>query len=811
MSGTKIIINGLVTIKSLPLNIMGEMKKDLTIDNPKYEKLIKAGQKTYDLDPFIPLYIPRGSSSIIVPRGYMNRAMHLLRGKETTIIDNTVAPELDEEFQFTGDLRGYQEEASVACTKRRYGILDAATGSGKTVMALSTIPIRNTTTLIIVHNTELLHQWQERIKTFLGYDCGLLGNGHNSIKNLTVGIINTVAKRASELAPMFGYCIYDECFLAGTLVDGIPIKDVKVGDYVNSRNDRTGKIELKKVLHVFKNRIKDDLLKMSFSNGAITVNTKGHPFYSEGSYLTADSLRVNSTVHAIVPPLLYENLRSNYAKLHLHHLRNRTLYRRCASAYYTEGVSRLQSLQKKRTVKESNSLLQSMPISCAKQTAVGSTERSPLLKGMLTKITGQCPQKIRKIPILLEQRVRQCSNDRKQSYAPGSDSRKNENYQKDKWHVERMVWGKRREWSIHNSARKISCSSGMANGSISTHEGVAKQVRRKPCKSIQTRCWESKVKNWNRNRWAWAHKSEQTSTRFEERKSLKRLRVVSAEIYKCPSRPESNSVFDDGFTYNIEVEGNNNYFANGILVHNCHRTIGGTWLDTINTLYPRYHLGCTATSYRSDGTTRALYAVVGPKFHTVDKTMLEETGAIAVPEIIKINTNVYIPKDTEMTYSQVISELCSCAKRNILIAESVYKEFMHHKDPILVVSDRKEHCDDLYTLINAYQFLNPVIIHGGVKKADRKRLVEEFKKGKYNVLIATVSLIGEGFDSPSLGALFMATPIKFNGRLLQVIGRILRPSGNIKPRVYDFRDYLVTVVKYSGFSRDRMYKANKWE
>ena len=35
--------------------------------------------------------------------------------------------------------------------------------------------------------------------------------------------------------------------------------------------------------------------------------------------------------------------------------------------------------------------------------------------------------------------------------------------------------------------------------------------------------------------------------------------------------------------------------------------------------------------------------------------------------------------------------------------------------------------------------------------------------------------------------------------------------GEEKPRVYDIRDGLVNMLRYSGFARDRSYKKYNWE
>ena len=92
-----------------------------------------------------------------------------------------------------------------------FGVLEAATGSGKTTMALALVTARQQPTLVIVPTVELMHQWADRAQQFFdGKICGKVGSGKFNIEWLTIGVVNSVHNHLHELAPKFGFLIIDE-------------------------------------------------------------------------------------------------------------------------------------------------------------------------------------------------------------------------------------------------------------------------------------------------------------------------------------------------------------------------------------------------------------------------------------------------------------------------------------------------------------------------------------------------------------------------------------------------------------------------
>jgi superfamily II DNA or RNA helicase len=190
-----------------------EVKKRLTIDNPQYSAAKKYGRWIgKNLKPQLKYYDPV-PGGLRFPRGFSNQAVLLCReltGFDPEIVDKRRLLE-QLVLNFSGDLRPYQEEAVRKAVNKSFGVIEAGTGSGKTVMALALLARRRQPTLVVVHTKELLYQWQERVVQFLGIEAGLVGDGHFELRAVTIAIVNSARKRVGDLFPHFGQLIVDEC------------------------------------------------------------------------------------------------------------------------------------------------------------------------------------------------------------------------------------------------------------------------------------------------------------------------------------------------------------------------------------------------------------------------------------------------------------------------------------------------------------------------------------------------------------------------------------------------------------------------
>jgi superfamily II DNA or RNA helicase len=244
-----------------------------------------------------------------------------------------------------------------------------------------------------------------------------------------------------------------------------------------------------------------------------------------------------------------------------------------------------------------------------------------------------------------------------------------------------------------------------------------------------------------------------------------------------------------------------------LLVDECHRCPSRIFTEAVSCFDSQYMLGLSATPYRRDKLSKLIFWHLGDKHHEVDKSQLIESGDVLPARVVFRQTHFSTRYDPVNEYSKMLAELATDTERNIQIASDVAGEAARNPGICLILSDRKAHCENLQALLR-YRFKLPSeLLTGDLATAARKKVLERINHGHVHVLIATGQLIGEGFDCKELTTLFLATPIKFSGRLLQYLGRVLRPAPGKKfARVYDYVDEKVDTLRKAARARKRVYR-----
>ncbi len=207
----------------LPQALANRLIRLAAFQNPEFYKAQAMRMSVWD-KPRVISNAENYPKHIALPRGCLDTALNLLR-------NNGIAVDLlDERFggkpievSFVGNLRLDQESAVSGMLHHDTGVLCAPTAFGKTVTAAAMIARRGVNTLVLVHRTELLKQWQERLQAFLGVGKGIVGTiGGGKAKptgKIDIAVMQSVSRQGevNPLVESYGQVIVDECQHVGAV------------------------------------------------------------------------------------------------------------------------------------------------------------------------------------------------------------------------------------------------------------------------------------------------------------------------------------------------------------------------------------------------------------------------------------------------------------------------------------------------------------------------------------------------------------------------------------------------------------------
>lgn len=202
---------------TLPQPLANRLIRLAAFQNPEFYKAQAMRLPVWD-EPRIIGCADNYPNHIALPRGCLSAVQDILseNGIRCCLVDEREdGDNLD--VQFMGILRDDQERAVDELLKHDFATLCAPTAFGKTVVASAMISRRGVNTLILVHRTELLKQWQERLQTFLGCEkgtVGLIGGGKNKpTGKIDIAVMQSLSRKGEvdALVENYGHIIVDEC------------------------------------------------------------------------------------------------------------------------------------------------------------------------------------------------------------------------------------------------------------------------------------------------------------------------------------------------------------------------------------------------------------------------------------------------------------------------------------------------------------------------------------------------------------------------------------------------------------------------
>lgn len=203
--------------QDLPQSLRNALLRLAAFQNPEFYKAQAMRLPTYD-KPRIIACAEEHAEHIGLPRGCLEEALALLNALKV------VVSQRDERFtghwidvKFNGALRENQQKAGDAILRHDTGVLSATTAFGKTVIAAWLIAQRGKNTLVLVHRSQLLEQWVERLSQFLELLPKQIGRWGGGKKKLTgridVALMQSLVRNGvvNDLVADYGHVIVDEC------------------------------------------------------------------------------------------------------------------------------------------------------------------------------------------------------------------------------------------------------------------------------------------------------------------------------------------------------------------------------------------------------------------------------------------------------------------------------------------------------------------------------------------------------------------------------------------------------------------------
>ena len=243
-----------------------------------------------------------------------------------------------------------------------------------------------------------------------------------------------------------------------------------------------------------------------------------------------------------------------------------------------------------------------------------------------------------------------------------------------------------------------------------------------------------------------------------------------------------------------------------IIIDECHHIPATTFEDLMKQFPAKFVLGLTATPFRKDQLEKILFHQCGPVRHEIQSA---DGGKLGKSVTIR-ETGFRLPAEVgpKPPYHVIAELVTTDPRRNASIIADVVTALKAERFP-LVISDRKGQIESLRAMLielakaedSGLDELRTFRLEGGMSAKERRNILADIglgrEGGKPLVVFATASLIGEGFDMPELDALILATPLSFEGRMVQYAGRLHRlAEGKEDVVIYDYLDsYCAVFIK----------------
>lgn len=568
--------------------------------------------------------------------------------------------------------------------------------------------------------------------------------------------------------------VQDECFIAGTLIDGKPIESMRVGDFVSAFDADSGAIVERKIVRLFKNKQPKHMMRIRTAGHHVLHCTNGHPFWTRRGWVTAANLQLTDEVlshemHAMrsadtdnnrVTAVSTEKDGSNI----LHNVVRDDLPRRTSEAVHKTNASNCEMphvrqqrgfirVSLRKTEDNRSSVLQS----------------SVLLRVPGASVVGNGDENKSEICI--------CSDGCKKPNARGSYSQEGvRDIETDQTQANSARWKRETCNDCRNDSVHDIFGTGVCDATVDS-DLLQSEKSREDSWRVQTRPWQFFDQAGDRS----GRRESSRSSTFgrEERRDTAWIGLDSVEVYESTDIDGNYVDGGDGHVYNFEVDELHTYVANGIVVHNCHHvTCNNKWgkACAMFTNSAVRGLGVTATPMRGDGLGLGRHA---------DGVMDVMVQAPGMREIIRMgfltDYRIFAPP-SDLDLSGVTTSaggdfspepLRKAVHKSHIVGDVVqhYIKIANGKLGVTFAVDVTSATE----IAAAYREagIKAEVVSAQTPDMIRMGVLRKFANREV-VQLVNVDLFGEGFDLPAIEVVSMARPTQSFSLYAQQFGRALR-------------------------------------
>lgn len=691
-------------------------------------------------------------------------------------------------------LRKYQQDAVNAVwehlrTRDDNPCVVCPTGSGKSCvvaeLAKQAVKQWDGRVLILAHVKELLEQNASKVRLLCPeipvgiYSAGL--KSRQTKEPIIVAGIQSVAKKAGDLGA-FDIIIIDECFVEGTLIETprgqIPIEDLYVGQPVFTA-DGVGDIE------AISAKPTNELVELKLSNGKTIKCTNNHPFFTPNGWVNAGNLEIGTYL---------------FSRKDMSYLQQKVLSQKDLQRTKRNGVVGKRKQLEEKKILFLQLFYQKYKFKKEHLARIGKNYNKKLsllwennaTEDLRRNTCSTC--NLGETKILLNKLFQKNGESNVYSWCKGKSVSSIERKKK-RFCFQRRKW-QRFDKITRNFFNLIESKNGIS--SINNKGTKTKWLS----KLLQTRYSFARNKVWNTIRWSKSFVTKSETSRQKDNQSFGSVRVDNITHIKL----KSNTI-----VYNLQVKGSPTYYAEGVLVHNCHLISSDEssryhqFLSDMKVINPNVRIiGLTATPYRlSGGLICKPENFINHVCYEIGVKDLIAQGYLSPLTCKQTKTKADLSNLHVRAGEFVTADVVDALDRDEITRGAVSEIMKATEDrkAVIIFAMTVDHAEHIARCINSYGH-ECVVVTGETSATERAEIVKRIKGEKVMdtffdekpplKYLVNVGVFTTGFDAPNIDCVVLLRATLSPGLYVQMVGRGFRLSpGKENCLILDFGENML--------------------